>query len=126
MIFETQDRGQYPQMASLWKWIESVYQKWTRPDCQNQPEVDHFFAVRVDHFLSVANSIDRVMHHLPVAALPLGRFQHQDQVSCAEEARLGAGLRGEVAERDRKTRQRTLPRTPRSRPVRRKRGSPVP
>jgi hypothetical protein len=30
MIFETQDRGQYPQMASLWKWIVSEYQ--SRPD----------------------------------------------------------------------------------------------
>ena len=46
--------------------------------------------------------IDRAMHHLPIAALPLGRFQHQDQVSCAEEARLVAALRGQVTERDRK------------------------
>ena len=56
MIFETQGRGQYPPHGFLGGWIESESQSGARPDYQKQPEVDHFFAVRVDHFLSVANT----------------------------------------------------------------------
>src|SRR5215469_8607785 len=59
MIFETQDRRQYPQMDSLWRMGRIRISKWARPDCQKQPEVDHFFAVRVDHFLSVANTFTK-------------------------------------------------------------------
>src|SRR5271156_4270070 len=45
--------------------------------------------------------VDCAMHGLSVTALTLGRFQHQNQIRCAEEASLVSLLRGQIPEGDR-------------------------